>query len=423
MNTIRSFNMKDSKDSLYYFKMFFYFYIFVMPWNFFNGQMGTLTIILFVWWLYLNKEYKFYRKLINLPTLTPLTIFLVFLGWSYLSLLWTEDFEWAKISLKFYKYYWFLIPIVLTAITKEEAIKSLYVLSISLGIYSLFSISIFLDIIQIHDQTTNPNSPSNPRGILAYAVVTPFMAISFFFSLLIYIFDKRRIRYLFLFFTLTSFIAIFINNGRAGQLAFFATIIIFLIVNRKYFLNLKTIAGAFIVIFLGISTLQYTGKLDRMLNAFSKELLHAKENNFSGSWGTRAYMWYAAYHLIPKHPFIGAGTGDHINEFIEFTKTHPSEATWLRSFHNQHLDTLMKYGLIGYILLWGSVIYLLYLLRKMADVFIFSLGLAFCSITFFDGIGDIILLMKPYNNLFILIFLLLCSLLFSSKKVQLENTK
>lgn len=386
---------------------YFYFYVFVLPWNFFNGQMGVLTITLFLWWLYLNKEHRFYKKLINLYKFTPLMLLIAFLLWSYLSLFWTTDFSAAAISLKYYKYYWFLIPVVFTSLTREEAIKSFYVLAVSLGLYSLFSISIFLNLVQIHDHTTIPNSPSDPRGILAYAIVTPYMAISFFFSLLIYIFDKRKIRYLFLFFTFSSFIAIFINNGRAGQLAFFITMIVFLIVNRKYFLNFQTTIGSVIIIFLGLATLQYTGKLNRLTNGFSDELLQAKEKNFEGSWGGRAYMWYAAYHLIPKHPIIGAGAGDHIDEFIEFTKTHPSKVSFLRSFHNQHLDTLMKYGLIGYLLLWGSVWYLLYLLKKETNIFIFSLGLAFFCITFFDGIGDIILLMKPYNNLFILVFLLL----------------
>ncbi len=380
---------------------YFYFYIFILPWNFFNAQMGISTIILFVWWLYLNKEYKFYKKLFHYLTFKPLLFFILFILWSYLSLLWTDNFSWAKISLKYYKYYWFLIPIVLTSFDKKIAINSIYIFTLSLGIYSLFSIGIYLDIIYIKN-----SSHYDPKGILAYAIVTPYMAISFFFSFFIFLYEKNYFKkYLYLFFSLTSLFALFINNGRAGQLAFFITLIVLFIIFHRKYLNLKISLGILLIVIISLFLLNDTKKIDRFKEGFY-ELTLLKKRKFKGNFGSRAYMWYAAFNLIPKHPFMGAGAGDHIDEFIEFAKIHPSEANCLRSFHNQHLDIIMKYGFIGYFLFIISILYFLHLLYNSNEEFLFLISLSFFSITLFDGVGDIILLMKPYNNVYMLMFLL-----------------
>ena len=45
ISLINYFNKEDK------YILFVYFYLFIMPWNFFKWQMGVLTVILFIWWL------------------------------------------------------------------------------------------------------------------------------------------------------------------------------------------------------------------------------------------------------------------------------------------------------------------------------------------------------------------------------------
>jgi O-antigen ligase len=299
-----------------------------------------------------------------------------------------------------------MIPVFFTVLTPHQAKNGLFIFISSLGIYALFSFLIYIDIIHIQSiNMSNPSDMSNPRGILAYAIVTPYMVIAFLSSLVIIFNSKNNyIKILFSSIALLSLIGIFINNGRAGQLAFIITIVILTFINRKSIFNPKIIFLLILTILLSTIFLNTSGKFTKMTRSFS-ELQNLEEKQFAGSWGHRAYMWYAAGNILQENYIIGVGAGDNIDEFIQYTKSHPSKATWLRTFHNQHLDTLTKYGIIGFVLLWSSVIILL--IQLYSSNFYFQIGMIFFSVSFFDGIGDIILLMKPYNTIFMLVFLLL----------------
>lgn len=396
-----------------YFISYIYLYIFLMPWNFINDQMGILSIILVIWWLIIGKRKEYFSKMKTIFEFKPLLLIILFFTFSYLSLLWTDNYEAAITGLKYYKYYWIMIPVLFTTLTKEQAKNGLYILIFSVGCYALFSILIYLNIVHIIDHTSDPTGISNPRGILAYAIITPYMAIGFLSSLIIaYYNNSKIIKVVFIAIAFLCLFGLLINNGRAGQLAFFSTFGVLLIIYRKYLINPKILLSIIFILSTSIYLLNNLNKLDRFETGI-KSLKNLEKTNFSGSWGARAYMWYAAADILKKDPILGVGTGDNIDRFIEYTKTNPSNSTWMRSFHNQHLDTLTKYGIVGYLLLWGSIVWLLYSLKN--NKFYFSLGIIFFSITFFDGFGDIILLMKPYNNIFMLVFLLLSITIYKQK--------
>ena len=399
--------LKEIKKN--YFISYIYLYIFLMPWNFFNGQMGILTTILLIWWLAISKKNDYFSKLKNIFSFKPLFLLILFFIYAYLSLLWTNNIDFAiEGTLKYYKYYWVMIPILFTSLTTEFAKKGLYIFLISLSIYAFFSILIYLGIINI-----NFSTPQNPRGILAYAIVSPYMAIGSLSSIVIMYYSKNKyVKSIFFLFFLFCIVGLFINYGRAGQLAFFMTLLLIITLNRKYLYNIKALSSLSVIFLLSIFLMNNYEKTDRFLNSFN-EFKSLENKQFAGSWGQRAYMWYAAFDILKKDPIIGVGVGDNIDEFIAYSKSHPSKATWLRSFHNQHLDILTKYGILGYILFFIPIFLLLWHLKN--DLLYFNLAIVFFSITFFDSIGDILLLMKPYNNIFILIFLLF-SIIASSEK-------
>lgn len=402
-----------------YFISYIYLYIFLMPWNLLNGQMGLLSVILLIWWLVIGKNRGYFTKLKTIFDFKPLLVLILFFAFSYLSLLWTDNFDSAKIFLNYYKYYWIMVPVLFTSLSKKQAENGLYIFILSLGAYALFSIFIFLNFIHVLDSSGNQISTNNPRGILAYAIVTPYMAIGFLSALFIsYYNNSKKIKIVFYAIALLCFIGIFINSGRSGQLSFFLTLFVLSFVYRKQLFNFKILISFLILLLSSLYLLNHFNKVDRFKIGI-QELQNLEKNNFDGSWGARAYMWYAASDIIQKNPIFGTGVGDNIDEFIEFSKKHPSEAYWMRSFHNQHLDVLTKYGLFGYALLLSSVFLLL---RSLKDnILYFSIGITFFSITFFASLADIILLMKPYNTIFMLIFLLFSIIVYKQRNIK-KNT-
>ena len=388
-----------------------YIYIFLMPWNFFNGQMGILSVLLFIFWLkkIINKDFKTeMKKLFSFPPVFCLSMFFIFV---LLSLLWTENIKHAFAEdIKFYKYYLLVLPILFTSISDKEALLGIKVFLVSLCFYAIFSIAIYLGLVY---------SFSDQRGILPYSIVTPYMAIGLLSSIIFFFQTKDKQRMLFFVCTLFFLIALFINQGRAGQLAFVITLFILLLVNYKIlFKNMKYLILSTFIIIIAIYTLSNNGKLDRLQTGFN-ELTHIEESNFSGSWGYRAYMWYAAWDIFKKNPIIGVGAGDNIDEFRKYAAKNPSNATWLGTFHNQHLDYITKYGIIGYSLFISSLFLLIFYARK--NLLIFNLSIIFFSITFFDALGDVLLHMKPYNNIFILLFTLVTIIILKNNEKKDSN--
>jgi O-antigen ligase len=398
-----------------YFKAYLFLYVFLLPWDLWKPQMGVLSTILFIWWLYLGKKRNYFTKLIQIRKSLPLLALFIFFTYAFVTLLWSENIHIAfDTFFRFFKYAFIIIPVFFTTVTQEEIKSLLLVFTTSLILYALFSIGIFLEIY-----TINNSSKANPKGIMAYAVVTPYMAIATLFSSIFFFFIKNtKVKIILSLFTILSFTALFLNNGRAGQLAFFLTLIVLSVIYRKkIFSNVKYILFAFSLVVLSLGLLTSFNKLDRFVNAFS-ELQNSQEKNFAGSWGQREYLWYAAAEIIQQHPLLGAGAGDNIPLLKTYEKLHPSDADYLGTFHSQHLDILTRFGIIGYILFLLPVILLLIQLKN--DYLVFLLAITFFSITFFDAIGDIILLMKPYNNIFILLFTLFATAAHNLRKQKVR---
>ena len=202
-----------------------------------------------------------------------------------------------------------------------------------------------------------------------------------------------------------SLIGLFINYGRAAQIGFVLTAIVLLVTYFRKNLNLKMLFLFLLVLGAGVFVLNSVGKLDRFKTGFQELTKYQDIQSLEGSWGCRLYLIHASKEIILNDPIFGTGAGDNIDKLIEWTKKHPNPQTdWNRTFHNQHLEFITKYGLLGYFLLISAVVILLYQLKDLPLAF--GSALTFFTFTAFDGIADIIILMKPYNNIFAMMFVL-----------------
>lgn len=402
MNSLREFILKIEP-----FKLYIYLYILTLPWDFFKGIMGVSSTIMLLWWVMIAKDRGYFARLKELTKSYSIILLFLFLLYGILSLLWSDNMTYGLRHVARFKYYWITIPIIFSVFNKRDALIGLGVFVFSLGFYALLSFSIFLGFFEI-----GRSNSADPRGDLAYAVVTPYMAISTLLSILFAYITKeyKGLRNIFIAIFILSFIGLFTNNGRIGQVAFFVTLMILIYIHRDYFLRYKKVLlSIFLLLFVGFGVLYQKGQLDRFELGF-KELSEVREHRFEGSFGYRAYMWFAAANQIQKTPLFGTGIGDNMDAFREYVKTHPTgnDAVEMSTYHNIHLDYLTKYGIVGYLIFLSSIVVLLKMLS--CNKIYFSIGIIFFSISIVDSFADMLLTMKPYNNVFALFFVLLAIL-------------
>ena len=125
---------------------------------------------------------------------------------------------------KFHKYYIFIILPLFLSLKSDEAITGIKVLVISFGIYAVFSLMIYAGLLTVESTSSDEN---NPKGIMAYAIMSVFMAIGSIMSFHIAKFSKDRVgRNIFLLIGLCCFLALIVNKSRTAQLSFLLTIFI-----------------------------------------------------------------------------------------------------------------------------------------------------------------------------------------------------
>lgn len=378
--------------------------------------MGVMTSILIVLWLCTFQQNNYLSKLKAILQSKPIILFFTFIAYTYLSYFWSTNITAYHSSQMFFKYYWIIIPLFFSILNTEEALKGVKILVLSFGLYALFSISIFAGLL-----TAGVSTIENPQGTVSYTISTPYMALG---VLLNYIFayhekniQKKRFYYIV---ALVSLIGLFINYGRAAQLGFVLTAIILLVTYFKKNLNTKLLFLFLFTITIGGLIVNAVGKLDRVKTGFKELSKYEDIQKLDGSWGCRLYLIYGSKDIILNNPILGVGAGDNIDEFIKWTKRYPNPQTdWNRTFHNQHLEFITKYGFLGYFLLVSSIIVLLYQLQHFPIAF--GSALAFFIFTTFDGLADIIILMKPYNNIFAIIFVLFAIIAYRNQISKIER--
>lgn len=397
-----------------YLVFYIYFFIFITPLNTFKSQLFITTTLLLIGWLLTIKDNDYFARFKNLFTFTPLLLLIAFMLYNYLSLFWSANVkDWLQ-EQSLYKYYFIIIPVIATTLTVQEAKNSFKIFILSIGAYAIFSILIYLDVL------TTTKTPENPYGTLLYAVATPFLAIGFFSSIILSAFEtNNKLKYLLFFIAFVTFIAVFIQDGRAGQVAFFGTLIVFIIIYiRKLFMP-KNLIIALVAITLSISGIYTFEKDKNFLRGIVEIKNYIDKGELSGSWGARVYLWIGAVDGIKKNPMFGVGAGGNLEHMREYKKEYPSRNfNHLLATHNLHLDILLKYGFFGYTLFVTSIILLIVSLFNKKESVFGLLGIAFFSVMFFSALADDILLIKPFNNVFINIFIILSIIAVKERKCK-----
>ncbi|PSW33003.1 hypothetical protein C9J21_09535 [Photobacterium phosphoreum] len=202
--------------------------------------------------------------------------------------------------------------------------------------------------------------------------------------------EKKEILLISALSTTISFYAIILTETRGVLIAAFSIFLFLLlyIFTTKIPIKIKITV---ITLLITITAIGIYSTKDRLINATVQGLSQYEQGNDSSSSGGRLAMWKAALLLIPQKPI--EGFGDNFEPAI--TKLYQEKKISsqlynlkLQHFHNQFIDTTVKHGIIGLVLLLLLLLFPFYILRKkqyskenILAIFLLTIGIVVSGLT------------------------------------------
>ena len=180
-----------------------------------------------------------------------------------IGLLWTEDMQWGVHILK-KETKFLLLPIFMLFVKKEHIKYYIYAFLTAITISELLSYSIWFEIIEPFKYAM----ANNPTPLMSHISYNPFLAFAIYLLLNRLVFDKtidNKQKLLYSFFIITMSINMFITGGRAGQVMYFAMLIILVF---QYFNTQKA---------------KYNEKT-KVMESLTKYISYMGENRATGSY-------------------------------------------------------------------------------------------------------------------------------------------
>ncbi len=327
---------------------------------------------------------------------------LLFIAFTTLSLLWTENLD---IGLNFKRLYWqwFAIFAIALSVKREQVFTVISAFIFGMVVSEILSYGMFFEFWTIKGHGKEYPTPFMMH--IDYSVFLAFTAVVLLNRLLSKRYDTKE-KLLILFFFLTISGNLFINDGRTGQLAFLVGI--FAIVFIHFKINLKSIGIAVLlisVIFSGAYLI--SEKFQQRLHLAQKDVSKIFNGQLDGSWGGRVAMYIVAADIIKENPLLGVGVGDYKDAAREamqkddhglperiilgLPKTH---------FHNQYVNVLVQGGIVGLILM--LMIFYQFTRLSISDPELKELSLLIVVVMLTSFVAEPLWLKQFTNMLFIL---------------------
>lgn len=150
-----------------------------------------------------------------------------------------------------------------------------------------------------------------------------------------------------------SSFAIIMSEVRGIWLALLLIAAIFA-VRQSQQLTLRRIATMTAIVLALLVLLSSIPDVTRRINETKQEFTQISEGNKDTSIGIRLQLWHSAMDIIKNHPLMGVGTQNYpyIMELQYQQGMITSAALSFKNshYHNQYLDTYVRYGMIGFIM-------------------------------------------------------------------------
>ena len=306
-----------------------------------------LVLVLF------KKDYKS-----SWQTLKENSIFLyiaLFIGYLYLSALWSSDTDVLLKQLRMYGY-WMVIPCFVILAKKEWMYAVLNAFLLGMFISEILAYGIWLEWWSFNGRDASYPAPFMTH--IHYSVFLAFTALVLFYR---FLFEHSSLKLripMFLFFVMST-TNLMISTGRTGQLAFFVTLFLVFIIRYRLSFKSLVLSALFGISIIALSY-QTLPLFEKRVDAGIQDVNMIMHEKYDTSFGLRAIWWMITYHALQEEPLLGYGLGDYKEAAKDAVATHQYEGlnnefkdyVQEAHYHNQYLMIATQGGLIGIALMF-----------------------------------------------------------------------
>ena len=328
---------------------------FLMPITIFGANFIIITIVLL--WTFSGNYYSKFNTIFKSKLMILSIIFFLLHA---IGLIWTEDIAWGlEITRKMW-YFLLLFPILFTIVNKEYTKYYIYAFLLAIALTEILSYLVWFEIIGEFKNA----SVRNPTPFMSHISYNPIITFAIYLVSHEILFNKELSKYkiyLFSFFVIAMIFNMFITGGRAGQVMFFAMIVILIF---QYFRGQK-LKAIFVVLILipGIflSAYQSSTIFNKRVNEGFNEIITFSKAEISisngSSIGERVIFALNCWEIIKENLLIGVGTGDLPNEYKKVNQKNTPTAPSVTNPHNMYTLIMVQLGLVGLISMLSVIFY------------------------------------------------------------------
>lgn len=225
-------------------------------------------------------------------------------------------------------------------ITKKVVLLAIISGGVAAGVASIYE-HIFLGITKV-------GSIVNEIPFATYVAITLIISVNTY-----NIYQNRLIKMIYLISMLGSIYAIIMSEVRGVWLALMSVGICYLL-SKIAQLAVKKIILMSISFLVIIAVFTSSTAIENRIKQTEIEFQEITSGNYDTSIGIRLQLWGAAIDIIKSHPLSGLGTIEYKNKMEEQYQHGliTSKALSFKDshFHNQFLDSYVRYGILGLVL-------------------------------------------------------------------------
>ena len=347
-----------------------------MPLTVFGANL-IIVIICVLWLISGNYKSKFDQIINNKLMIASIVFFCLHV----VGLLWTEDLSWGRHIVHKMWYFIGLLPILYTIVRKNDVTKYISAFLLAITITEVCSYLVWFEIIEPFKNAT----VVNPTPFMSHISYNPIIAFATYLVLHEIFFNKKMTNFMFslyCFFAISMSFNMFITGGRAGQVGFFAMLIvlIFQVLDKQRIKSLLVILVVIPGIFIGAYQTSdlFQTRVNSGFNNGYEVLTSSYDKNNTASYnnqiGYRIIFTRNSWVLIKQNPLIGIGTGDFPTEYKKVNDIFSPLIPAATNPHNMYVLTLTQLGIVGLVSLLSIFYYQFKLSLISSNKFIRDVG-------------------------------------------------
>jgi len=316
---------------------------FLLPLTVFGANL-IVVIICLLWLFSGDYKSKFLEIIESKLMLASIFFFLLHL----VGLFWTSDLVWGFHIVHKMWYFLLLFPILFTIVRKND-IKYYVIAFLAAMIFSqIISYSVWFEFLPPFQSAT----VDNPTPFMSHISYNPILAFSIYLVLHQLFFNTNLTKPIFFigsFFAMVMIFNMFITGGRAGQVMFFAMLVI---LSFQYFgykklhillLSFLLVPGVF------FSAYQLSDKFNNRVDEGVSDLMLMSVSR-NTSIGQRFSFAINSWDMIQGNLLFGVGTGDFPMEYKRINELNLRNMPFSPNTgnpHNMYILVLAQLGFIG----------------------------------------------------------------------------